>query len=486
MLKLRKPPSLKARHAPLPYQLDAVQALVPLEYGAIFHEPGLGKTKIGLDISLRWLVEDKVDTALIITKKGLVNNWREEIQKHSWLTPQILGQNRVANLRALNRPALLYLAHYETVARHSTVLKKFLRVRKVGVILDEAHKIKNPNSAITQELLKLATSFKRRIIMTGTPISNRPYDIWAPIYFLDQGKSLGLHFKKFRQEYDLPSYAATRDYASALKAIFREIRDFSIRETKNSAGIVLPNKILLYEYIDLAPEQNCIYNRYKNELRGEIFRHGQHWQDNAEVVMKRLLRLVQCAANPVLLNEYYAEEPAKLPVLRNILERAIAKGEKAIVWTTFVDNATNLARALSNFGVAQVHGAQNMEQRNRSIQRFKTNPQCKVLVATPGAAKEGLTLTVANHAIFYDRGFSLEDYLQAQDRIHRISQDKECIITNLVARDTVDEWVDHLLSVKQSAAKLAQKDIDTSDFMKQADIDLSAVLKEILNGGNKP
>ena len=82
-----------------------------------------------------------------------------------------------------------------------------------------------------------------------------------------------------------------------------------------------------------------------------------------------------------------------------------------------------------------------MHQRNQAVQSF-TNSSNLVLIATPGAAKEGLTLTVANHAIFYDRGFGLDDYLQAQDRIHRISQTRECFIHNLIANETIDEWVD--------------------------------------------
>jgi len=74
-------------------------------------------------------------------------------------------------------------------------------------------------------------------------------------------------------------------------------------------------------------------------------------------------------------------------------------------------------------------------------------------VATPGAAKEGLTLTVANHAVFFDRSFSLDDYLQAQDRIHRISQTQTCFVWNLIGSDTIDEWVDSLLTAKRLAAQ---------------------------------
>ena len=108
-------------------------------------------------------------------------------------------------------------------------------------------------------------------------------------------------------------------------------------------------------------------------------------------------------------------------------------------------------------------------------------PSCRVLVATPGAAKEGLTLTAANHVIFYDRSFSLDDYLQAQDRIHRISQGKTCYVTNLIMQDSIDEWVDVLLHSKQLAAQLAQGDVSLEYYQSQMSYDFGHVLRAILN-----
>ena len=103
-----------------------------------------------------------------------------------------------------------------------------------------------------------------------------------------------------------------------------------------------------------------------------------------------------------------------------------------------------------------------------------------MLVATPAAAKEGLTLTVANHAIFYDRSFSLDDYLQAQDRIHRISQYRPCHITNLIATGTIDEWVDVLLAAKHLAAKLGQGDITLDEYSKQAAYTYGEMIRDVL------
>ena len=122
-----------------------------------------------------------------------------------------------------------------------------------------------------------------------------------------------------------------------------------------------------------------------------------------------------------------------------------------------------------------------IRERNASIARFKQDPDCKVFVATPGTAKEGLTLTVANYAIFYDRSFSLDDYLQAQDRIHRISQAATCYVYNLLVRKSIDEWVDELISAKHVAAKLGQGDIQRTQFNAEMSYAFSAMLADVLN-----
>lgn len=123
----------------------------------------------------------------------------------------------------------------------------------------------------------------------------------------------------------------------------------------------------------------------------------------------------------------------------------------------------------------------NYDDRNGSISTFLDNPGTKILIATPGAAKEGLTMTVANHVIFYDRGFSLDDYLQAQDRIHRISQEKICYVHNLILKNSIDEWVDVLIHAKTNAAKLGIGDIGVGEYRAIIDYSFNDIVAEILN-----
>jgi SNF2 family DNA or RNA helicase len=324
--------------------------------------------------------------------------------------------------------------------------------------------------------------------MTGTPVANRPFDIWSQIYFLDQGAALGTDFEAFKEDLDLTNDLWTNerkriDFERAVGGIFPKIAPFSVRETKASAGIELPEKVIENVPVVLAPRQREIYDEIARSLRTEVVVGGQLVEDDAESILKRLLRLVQVASNPRLIDESYEEEPGKLAVLKRLLANATQEeGGKAIVWTNFIENADWLERQLTSHSPVKVHGKVEMDDRNAAIARFKSDPACRILIATPGSAKEGLTLTVANHAVFYDRGFSLDDYLQAQDRIHRISQQRACFVWNLVGESTVDEWVDALLGAKRLAAQLVQADVDQQTYEAMADYDFGRIIQQVLGG----
>ncbi len=484
---LRKPPKLTAKHESYPYQLDAVRSVKPLSYAAIFHEQGLGKTKIAIDLMLFWLSEDIVDTIFVVTKKALVQNWCDELTAHSHITPRVLSGNRRDNSIALNSPVLVYVMNYEVIATNLDLTHDFLLTCRVGIILDESQKIKNPDAQLSKCFHLIADRFTRRIIMTGTPVANRPYDIWSQIKFLDGGKALGYSFDDFKQDVDLPtSPDMTHEYSLRLVKIMSKLEQFSVRETKNSAGLKLPDKTILTHFVTLEPQQAAIYNSYRDEMSYNMQGIGNDSvTDDAEEILKRLLRLVQCASNPSLVDETYDELPGKYRKLVKLLKDIDIQSKKAIIWSGFVDNVEWLSSQLSQFMPQKVHGYMSVADRNESIRKFKTDKNCRLLLATPGAAKEGLTLTVASHAIFYDRSFSLDDYLQAQDRIHRISQTEECFVHNLLAENTIDEWVDALLNAKYQAAQLTQGDISMGNFNVMFKCDLSDALEQILSDKHK-
>jgi SNF2 family DNA or RNA helicase len=179
-------------------------------------------------------------------------------------------------------------------------------------------------------------------------------------------------------------------------------------------------------------------------------------------------------------DESYTRTPGKIEWLRDLVANIVSRDEKVIVWSSFNKNMRFIRDYLSEYGCRLIYGDMSIEERYNSLDNFKRNPNVRVLIATPGAAKEGLTLTVANNVIFYDRVFSLDDYLQSQDRIHRISQDKECNVYNLVMPGSIDEWVDQLIVAKTLAAKFAQGDIVAEDFRDRMKFDFREGLREVL------
>jgi SNF2 family DNA or RNA helicase len=489
-IRALREPDLHAKHAGFVYQVQAVNATKDLPFAAIFHEQGLGKTKIGIDLTLYWLSKGVVDSVLIVTKRSLIQNWSDELDLHSHVMPRLLSQDRKSNFRAFNSPARIYLTHYEVLKSEQKRLELFLKTRRVAIILDEAHKIKNPDSTIAQALFSIGRGFTKKVIMTGTPVANRPYDLWAQIFFLDQGSSLGRDFEEFRKELDLSNDLGiepdkARRFETALSKVFAKIQAFSVRETKNGANIQLPEKRIENVSVQLEIRQFEIYQQFQRDFAAIVVRNGKAHLDDADEVLKRLLRLVQVASNPSLVDDSYQGVPGKFPMLLDIVQAVVDRDEKVIIWTAFTENVDWLARELRTFGAVRVHGKIAYEDRNRSIKRFKSEPDCSVLVATPASAKEGLTLTVANNAVFFDRSFSLDDYLQAQDRIHRISQRKECLIINIVAKDTVDEWVDVLLAAKQLAAQLAQGDITREEYQAKATYAFGEMVRDILGRGGQ-
>ena len=270
----------------------------------------------------------------------------------------------------------------------------FLRTRNVGVILDESTKIKNPDSAMTRTFLELGPLFTRRVIMTGTPVSNRPHDIWSQIKFLDNGASLGVDFGEFKWSVDLSNDLAgaeTRQLALELQLqrIFYSISGFAVRETKASAKISLPEKVVHSVVTEWEPRQLDMYRQVRESLRAIVFQDGQLMADESDVILKRLLRLVQVTSNPMLIDSSYRVEPGKLETLLELVESIIKNGEKCIVWTSFVENVKWLAKILRRQNPQQVHGLLNTREQTESIRTFLNEPHPADTITTENSGTVG-------------------------------------------------------------------------------------------------
>ena len=382
MLLVRKEPAFLAKQKAFTFQVDAVEAIKDLPYAAVFHEQGLGKTKIAVDLALTWLSSQSVDSVLIVTKKSLVKNWLHELRMHSFLSPKVLGQDRRANFFSFNSPARIYLTHYEVCRSEEKRLKLFQKTRRLGVICDEAQKLKNPNSILTKVMFGLAPGFFKRVIMTGTPIANRPYDIWSLIWFLDQGRSLGSTFEDFRTDFDLSNALATdarkeAGFRSRLGSLYSKIESFTVRETKSSVDISLPQKEIHTVLTDFEPRQKEMYFEIRDDLRTTIRRDGRELVDNAEDILKRLLRLVQVASNPRTIDESYRLTPGKFKALISVLQESERVQTKCIVWSSFIENVDWLHRALREYNPVKVHGKMSIDARNSALENSRATTRAE-------------------------------------------------------------------------------------------------------------
>lgn len=484
-IKLSNEPKYEAKLNSFIYQEQAVDFAKDLDYAAIFHEQGLGKTKIALDISIYWLSEKEIDTVLIVTKKGLVKNWQEEIKFHSYLHPKVLDNNRNSNYYVFNSTTRLIVTNFETISLEKKRFKLFLKSRNVGIIIDESAKLKNPDSQLTKDFFELSPYFLKKVIMTGTPVANRPYDIWSQVFFLDGGKSLGTDFKEFKSKSNLTNKLANDkekriEFEEFISNIYGMIKDFSIRETKKTANLSLPEKKYYNVWTMFTPGQKAMYDELRKKLYLEIIQNNNKQLDDVSPILKRILRLEQITSNPKILDETVDFNSGKEMELNSLVKKIIARNEKVIIWTNYIYNVDYFLKKFEKYGTVKIYGSMSSSDRNNSVNEFK-NGSAKILIATPQAAKEGLTLTVANNAIFYDRSFSLDDYLQAQDRIHRISQTKECNIYNIMIRGSIDEWIHKLLLSKEKAASLVQNDITKDEYDNIVDYSYDKIIKKILD-----
>ena len=466
----------------LPHQVEGTRFLTERQVGALFDEQGLGKSKQLVDAVKENIDAGAIDGALIVCPNTLKATWAEEIEKHSGLKYAVFGAGRSARRVAFRSlRAAFYVINYEAVAAELAGLRALLRFKRMAFVLDESHRIKSPGANVTKAVHSLRRDAARRYVMTGTPVANKPEDLWAQIFFLDDGRSLGSDFRAFRERFCTPEggYTNVDELRERLAAI-------CLRREK-AGTLDLPPKTLTYVNVTLAGQQARLYDELRRNLAVWIRdMSGAEILAHAENILARLVRLAQLASNPTLLDSSYSETPAKFVILDELLRGYLAEPtEKAIVWTSFVGNISALLRRLERYKPVALHGEMDTSSRNAAVRAFKNNAAVRLMIANPAAAREGLTLTQARTAIYVDRTFNLVDFLQSQDRIHRISQAKACEIVVLNAAHTIDEFIDFALAQKHRLARYAQG--DTSSIT-DADLALKKpdLLRALLGGQGGP
>jgi SNF2 family DNA or RNA helicase len=439
----------------LPHQLTGTQFLRDNERAALFDEQGLGKSKQLIDAVAAEIASGAIGGALIICPNGLKSNWADEIERFSTLPYAVFGSGRKARRVAFRSlRASFYVINYEAVHAEIASLRALLRFKPMALVLDESHRIKTPDSKVTRAVLQLRTEARRRYLLTGTPVANKPEDLWSQVFFLDDGATLGTTFEQFQAQY----CTGSGGYQS-VEELRERVMQLALRRTKDEA-LALPQKRFSRVAVELSARQRILYEQMRDELAVWVRSlSGDEVLKQGDRIFTRMLRLAQLASNPALLDASYEETSAKFLALDDLLS-AYTQTSKVIVWSSFVGNIRTLASRYAHLHPVTILGEQDTAARDRAVRAFRRDSSVKLLVANPAAAREGLTLTEANIAIYLDRTFNLVDYLQSQDRIHRISQTRECEIVLLIAADTIDEFIDFSLEQKHRLAQFAQKDAD--------------------------
>lgn len=439
----------------LPHQFKAFQKLKKSDFGGVFFEQGLGKTFLAIRLIDFWIRNKSVDAAIIVTRRNLISNWKTEFGRFSdsrVFCPQVKADVvRYSIIPSRN----IFLMHYEGFGREILRLKEFFEVYNICIVLDEAHYIKNPASKNSLGILGISDLAKKRLILTGTPIPNRPYDLWNLCRFLDPSIKDSFNFSTLKRIADIPpSRARILERTIALESevlrLKRRISSFSVFAFKSSLRI--PKKTVTYKRLALTPFLMKAYKGVSRRLNyGSDFKTLKN-----ECILKRYLELIQFCSYPGL-NSHELQGPyPKDHFVLSLITKAKEKGSSIIIWTAFNETSQYLKSLISQQFPADdvflVNGRTALQKRNLELSRFKQK-DFGILVATIGTCKEGLNLQNASVAVFVDSTYKLDDFLQAQDRIHRLFQKKKCHIIQLLYNETIEIWIHHLLKTKEHIAK---------------------------------
>ena len=461
----------KFKTKPYKHQMTALEKSWNRENFAYFMEMGTGKTKVLIDNLAMLYDKGKVNGALIIAPKGVVGTWyNNELPNH---LPDhienitVLWQSNITKKQKENLDELfsegegLHILIMNVEAFSTTkgmdFAHKFLSCHRTMMAIDESTTIKTPTAKRTKNILKLSESAVYRRIMTGSPVTKNPLDLYTQCDFLSPWLLNFTSYYAFRNRYaemkTLHMHGRQIQVVNGFKNLGElsdKLKNFSYRVLKEDC-LDLPDKIFIKRQIQLTPDQRKLYEQMKKEaiaiLKGK--------QSTTVNTLTQLMRLQQ-----ITCGHFTADDGAVQPIannriteLMNVLEETEGK---AIIWAHYQYDMTAIIDAVTKqYGpgsIVDYYGLTPQEQRQPNIKRFQDDPKCRFIVGTPSTGGYGITLTAANTVIYYSNGYDLEKRLQSEDRAHRIGQKKSVTYVDLMADDTVDEKIVQALRKKINIA----------------------------------
>jgi SNF2 family DNA or RNA helicase len=336
-------------------------------------------------------------------------------------------------LRLLTSGAIDYevlVVNYEAVRLDYVIpeLEKLAEQRTTLLCLDESQRVKNPQAKTFKALVDLAPRCSRRVLLSGTPTPKDVSDLWAQMRILDGGERFGKSFYKWLNSVaelgtEYSDFAVKKFHDEAVNESILRVHEIMLRRRKERV-VNLPEKTFTIREIELSGSQR---ERYDEIREGLILRmralSGEQFVREITNILEEYLRAVQVASNPRLIDPQWKGEPAKFLELDAIVDEVVREqGQKLVVWTNYLGNIRELAERYKDLGAAQFSGEVSASDRESTVRAFQEHDAPRILVAVPAAGGVGITLTAAQTAVYIDKTWNAEHWMQSVDRIHRIGQ----------------------------------------------------------------
>jgi SNF2 family DNA or RNA helicase len=472
----------KFRTKPYKHQEDIFNKIKDMPNYALLMEQGTGKTKVIIDNFSYLYKKGNIDAVLVVAPNGVHRNWiNDEVPKHMpedikyksmfWDNSKSKTkkfQERFLDL--LNDNELCILTCNVESFRVPKAVFNFLtycKRKNVMMVVDESARIKNPKAKQTREIIKLGNFATYKRILTGTPVTNSPFDVYSQFEFLDKSIIDHNSFYSFKNYYGVfekkTNWGSNRQY-DELKS-YRNLEElkalldpFSYRITKAEC-LDLPEKIHTKRYFKLSTKQRDVYETIKEEFILEIDKS----QIPLPMALTRLMKLQQVTSNFVILEndktkfvdeENHPRLDATMEIINDIPE-----DQSIIIWCRFRHDIKIICDALDKNKITNVRydGDTKADTRQKNLIKFQSK-QARVFVANPATASEGLNLFVANNVIYYSNSFKYGERQQSEDRAHRIGQKNNVLYFDLIAENTLDNKIIKVLLEKQELANIITGD----------------------------
>ncbi|MDQ6843018.1 MAG: SNF2 family helicase [Bacteroidota bacterium] len=437
-----------------PYQISGFHWLNYLKDvgwgGILADDMGLGKTVQALSMLSHYAKTEGSLKALVVCPTTLIYNWENEIQK---FTPSLNWHIHHGSMRAREPKEFenfnIIITTYGTLRSDIQLMMKILFDY---VILDESQAIKNPASKVTKAACLLAA--KNRLCMSGTPLQNNTFDVYAQMNFLNPGLLGSVEF--FRNEFSTPiDKLGEKEQKDHLRKL---LYPFILRRTKEQVAKDLPDKTETILFCEMEDEQRNVYEAYRGAYRDKIMGviEGQGINKSQLTILQGLMKLRQICDSPAILNEEekYPNHSIKLDELTREITENIGE-HKALIFSQFLGMLSLIKQKLvqNNISFEYFDGSTPPTEREKAIQNFQSNDDCRVFLISLKAGGVGLNLTAADYVYIVDPWWNPAVEQQAIDRTHRIGQTKNIFAYRMICKDTIEDKILKLQEKKRILAK---------------------------------